>query len=61
MAPKLILFPAFAIFLIACLSPLAHASPMPYAMASEGENIILLRDFVEREPDPTRVYGGGAY
>ncbi|KAG2032380.1 hypothetical protein BDR03DRAFT_970191 [Suillus americanus] len=59
MAPKLILYPAFAIFLIACLPLLTRASPMPNAMASESENLILLRDFVEREPG--RVLGGGTY
>lgn len=59
MAPKLILFPAFSIFLIACLSLFARASPVPHAMASESENLILLRDFLEREP--TRVIGGGTY
>ncbi|KAG2754106.1 hypothetical protein P692DRAFT_20210813 [Suillus brevipes Sb2] len=43
MAPKL-LFPAVSIFLIACLSLFAHASPVP---APENENLILLREFLE--------------
>ncbi|KAG1840629.1 hypothetical protein F4604DRAFT_1832266 [Suillus subluteus] len=46
MVPKLISFPAYAIFLIACVSLLARASPMPHAMPSESENLILLRDEV---------------
>lgn len=48
MAPKFISFPVFAIFLFACLSILACASPIPI-VPPLSEGITLFKDVVARE------------
>ncbi|KAG2122973.1 hypothetical protein BD769DRAFT_1670324 [Suillus cothurnatus] len=48
MAPKFISFPVFAIFLFACLSLLACASPIPVILPP-SEGITLFKDVVARE------------
>ncbi|KAG2347559.1 hypothetical protein BDR05DRAFT_958310 [Suillus weaverae] len=48
MAPKFISFPVFAIFLFACLSLLARASPIPIILPPT-EGITLFKDVVSRE------------
>ncbi|KAG1742525.1 hypothetical protein EDB19DRAFT_619499 [Suillus lakei] len=48
MAPKFISFPVFAIFLLACLSLLAGASPIPITLPL-SEGITLFKDVVARE------------
>ncbi|KAG1728553.1 hypothetical protein EDB19DRAFT_1913744 [Suillus lakei] len=47
MARKLISFPAFAILLIACLSLLALASPVPYFPIEAIKDTALSEDVVE--------------
>ncbi|KAG0696833.1 hypothetical protein DFH29DRAFT_182625 [Suillus ampliporus] len=47
MAPKLVAFPVFAIFLIACLSLFAHASPSPFVGIAAIEDIAPSEDVVE--------------
>ncbi|KAJ8591068.1 hypothetical protein M405DRAFT_840823 [Rhizopogon salebrosus TDB-379] len=51
MAPKFISFPFFAIFLFACLSLLASASPVPIVLPL-SEGIALFKDVVAREALP---------
>ncbi|KAG2366703.1 hypothetical protein BDR07DRAFT_1373422 [Suillus spraguei] len=48
MAPKFISFPIFAIFLFACLSLLACASPIPIVLPP-SEGITLFKDVIMRE------------
>lgn len=48
MAPKFISFPVFAIFLFACLSLLACASPIPIVLPP-SEGVTLFKDVVARE------------
>lgn len=48
MAPNFISFPVFAIFLFACLSLLACASPIPIVLPP-SEGITLFKDVVARE------------
>ncbi|KAG1851298.1 hypothetical protein DFJ58DRAFT_842188 [Suillus subalutaceus] len=48
MASKFISFPVFAIFLFACLSLLACASPIPIVLPP-SEGITLFKDVVARE------------
>ncbi|KAG1740857.1 uncharacterized protein EDB91DRAFT_1248240 [Suillus paluster] len=51
MAPKLISFSVIAIFLLACLSLLACASPIPIILPP-SEGITLFKDVVAREALP---------
>ncbi|KAG2074793.1 hypothetical protein BDR04DRAFT_1115283 [Suillus decipiens] len=48
MAPKFISFPVFAIFLFACLSLLACASPIPIVLPP-SEGVTLFKDVVARD------------
>lgn len=51
MAQKFVSFPVFAIFLFACLSLLARASPIPIVLPP-SEGITLFKDAVAREALP---------